>query len=62
MKNDLEPRLGILGSWWAMLPLGVIALLCLRRTILEDRFLHRELEGYPAYGQRVRFRLIPGIW
>jgi protein-S-isoprenylcysteine O-methyltransferase Ste14 len=51
-----------LGSWWAIVPMAVIALLILRRTALEDRFLHRELEGYAAYAQQVRCRLIPGIW
>jgi len=33
-----------------------------RRTILEDRFLHRELAGYQEYARKVRHRLVPGIW
>jgi len=32
------------------------------RLQLEERFLRRELPGYAAYADRVRFRLIPGIW
>ncbi len=51
-----------LGSWWAMAPLVVPAFLMLRRTILEDRFLRRELPGYADYASRVRYRLLPGIW
>ncbi|MFH2101847.1 MAG: isoprenylcysteine carboxylmethyltransferase family protein [Chloroflexota bacterium] len=51
-----------LGSLWAMIPvIPLIANLCLR-TWLEDRTLHAELEGYPAYAARVRYRLIPAIW
>ena len=37
-----------LGSWWALAPVGAAGLLLLRRTIIEDRFLHENLEGYPA--------------
>ena len=51
-----------LGSWWALLPaLGVVGVL-VRRTILEDRFLHSELAGYQEYARKVRYRLLPGIW
>jgi len=32
------------------------------RTVLEDGVLHREREGYDAYAERVRYRLVPGIW
>ncbi len=32
------------------------------RTFLEDRLLHRELEGYPEYAAKVKYRLIPYIW
>ncbi len=32
------------------------------RTRLENNFLQAELPGYRAYGQEVRYRLIPGIW
>ncbi len=52
----------VLGSWSAMAPAAVMAALILRRTALEDRFLHEELEGYPDYAKRVRSRLLPGIW
>lgn len=51
-----------LGSWWALLPAAGILALIVRRTALEDQFLYRELEGYPAYTNKVRYRLLPGVW
>jgi protein-S-isoprenylcysteine O-methyltransferase Ste14 len=32
------------------------------RTIMEEKTLMRELEGYPEYAQHVRYRLIPFVW
>ncbi|NIP28416.1 MAG: isoprenylcysteine carboxyl methyltransferase, partial [Phycisphaerae bacterium] len=32
------------------------------RTVLEDQTLQEELPGYRDYAQRVRYRLIPGIY
>ena len=32
------------------------------RLRLEEQFLRHELPGYTAYAERVRYRLIPGIW
>jgi protein-S-isoprenylcysteine O-methyltransferase Ste14 len=51
-----------LGSWWALIPAGLASLLLVLRTVWEDRTLHSELPGYAAYAQKVRFRLIPGVW
>jgi protein-S-isoprenylcysteine O-methyltransferase Ste14 len=51
-----------LGSGWAMAPLGLCVLMILRRTALEDRFLHEQLPGYPDFAERVRHRLLPGLW
>jgi protein-S-isoprenylcysteine O-methyltransferase Ste14 len=34
----------------------------LARTTLEDRTLLRELDGITGYAQRVRYRLVPGLW
>jgi protein-S-isoprenylcysteine O-methyltransferase Ste14 len=51
-----------LGSLWAMIPTGVVAGLLVVRTALEDRTLQDELSGYRDYAQRVRYRLLPGIW
>jgi protein-S-isoprenylcysteine O-methyltransferase Ste14 len=51
-----------LGSLVCFIPAGLCALLMLLRTVLEDRTLRAELAGYPEYAQRVRWRLIPGLW
>ena len=51
-----------LGSWLAAL-LGLLMVLpILVRTAREDRTLHDQLDGYAAYAQRVRYRLLPGVW
>lgn len=52
----------LLGSWWAWVPAAVMLIIIPIRTGLEDRTLHRELDGYPDYAKRVRYRLCPGIW
>ncbi len=51
-----------LGSWTALVPALVAALLVIVRTALEDRTLRAELPGYLAYAGRVPSRLVPGIW
>jgi protein-S-isoprenylcysteine O-methyltransferase Ste14 len=50
------------GSWLAMLPMLVFAALFVRRTLVEDRMLRRELPGYAEYALRVRYRLIVGVF
>ena len=52
----------ILGSWWAMIPSGLAAVLYVVRTALEDETLHQELVGYEAYARQVEYRLLPGVW
>ena len=52
----------LLGSLWALIPCGLVALGTIIRTALEDRTLLEELDGYKEYAQRVRYRLLPGIW
>ena len=51
-----------LGSLYSLIPAAVIAGLFILRTILEDKTLKEELPGYREYTQKVRFRLIPGLW
>lgn len=51
-----------LGSWLAMIPVLGFAALFIRRTLLEDRMLQQELAGYAEYAQRVKYRLVPGIF
>jgi protein-S-isoprenylcysteine O-methyltransferase Ste14 len=51
-----------LGSWLAF-GLGLLyAALILRRAHFEDRFLQANLAGYREYAERVRYRLVPGLW
>lgn len=52
----------ILGSWWALIPGALAALLMIARTALEDKTLQEELDGYQDYAEQVRYRLLPGIW
>jgi len=52
----------LLGSLWALIPTILVALGTIIRTALEDRTLLEELDGYKEYAQRVRYRLLPGIW
>jgi protein-S-isoprenylcysteine O-methyltransferase Ste14 len=51
-----------LGSLWALILGGLSALLMVVRTVLEDKMLLDELDGYKEYARRVRYRLAPGIW
>jgi protein-S-isoprenylcysteine O-methyltransferase Ste14 len=51
-----------LESLWALIPAGLTALLYVLRTALEDKTLQEELPGYKEYAQRVRYRLLPGVW
>lgn len=52
----------LLGSWWAIVLGALMAVLMVVRTALEDRTLQAELPGYKEYTQRVRYRLLPGVW
>lgn len=52
----------LLRSRAALVPAAFTAGWVVLRTALEDAFLRRGLEGYAAYAQRVRARLVPGIW
>ena len=51
-----------LGSWLAALLPIIPALAVIRRTMIEDKMLQQSLAGYPEYAQKVRYRLIPGVW
>lgn len=63
--GNIPPLLGIvlaLGSAWALVPAVVALTITAIRTDLEDRTLKEELPGYQEYAERVRFRLIPGVY
>lgn len=51
-----------LGSWIAAAIGLVMSAMILRRVMFEDAFLQKNLDGYAAYTDRVRHRLIPGVW
>ena len=63
--GNIPPLFGIvlaLGSVWTLIPAAVATIITVVRTVLEDQTLQEELPGYREYAQRVRYRLIPGIY
>ncbi|HEX4439567.1 MAG TPA: isoprenylcysteine carboxylmethyltransferase family protein [Thermoanaerobaculia bacterium] len=52
----------LLGSWRGLGGAAILIALVARRAVLEERLLRGRLEGYAAYAERVRYRLVPGIW
>ncbi|MCI0467606.1 MAG: isoprenylcysteine carboxylmethyltransferase family protein [Beijerinckiaceae bacterium] len=52
----------LLGSWLGVAAASLIGCVIIVRTVLEDRELHRKLEGYAAYARLVPYRLLPKIW
>jgi protein-S-isoprenylcysteine O-methyltransferase Ste14 len=52
----------VLGSWWGLVTVPILALLFGIRIGIEERTLRTGLEGYGDYARRVRWRLIPFIW
>ena len=52
----------VLGSLWTFIPVGLAICLTVVRTVLEDRTLKDELDGYKDYARRVRYKLVPGVW
>ena len=59
----LMPAAGLaLGSWWSILPNAACMVLAVRRLLIEDRYLQENLPGYTEYADRVRYRLLPGVW
>lgn len=51
-----------LGSYWAIIPALVIIPLLVARIRNEEEVLLYELAGYAAYCQKVKYRLLPGVW
>jgi protein-S-isoprenylcysteine O-methyltransferase Ste14 len=42
----------------ALIPIGTLVL----RMLIEEHFLRHQLDGYKAYTERTRYRLIPFLW
>jgi len=51
-----------LGSTWGMLPMILLPAFLVARILNEEKVLREELEGYQEYTQKVKYRLIPGLW
>lgn len=52
----------VLGSWWAFVPIVIVVVGLIVRTVFEERTLRAELPGYAEYTQRVKWRWVPGVW
>jgi len=52
----------LLGSYWAISPAAICAVIFIMRTSKEDHVLMDELAGYKTYAQIIKYRLIPRIW
>jgi protein-S-isoprenylcysteine O-methyltransferase Ste14 len=52
----------VLGSWWGLATIPVLALFFGIRIGIEEQTLRMGLDGYDDYARRVRRRLVPFIW
>jgi protein-S-isoprenylcysteine O-methyltransferase Ste14 len=52
----------VLGSWAGVAVALVYSAMIVRRVLFEDAFLRKHLDGYQAYTERVRYRLVPGVF
>jgi protein-S-isoprenylcysteine O-methyltransferase Ste14 len=52
----------LLGSLWGLLGLVLIVPLLAARALGEEALLFEGLPGYREYSEKVRFRLLPGLW
>jgi protein-S-isoprenylcysteine O-methyltransferase Ste14 len=52
----------LLGSYYGVLFGSLLIMLLMHRTILEERTLQEELEGYTDYMAEVQYRVLPYIW
>ena len=52
----------VLGSWYALIAFAFYPVIIVVRLKEEEALLTKELAGYDAYKQKVKYRLIPYIW
>lgn len=52
----------LLGSWWGVACVPLLAAGLGYRAVREERTLAAQLGGYDAYLTRVRYRLVPYVW
>lgn len=51
-----------LGAFWGLIFSGIIGILLIVRTTLEDTTLKKELPGYAEYTENTKYKLIPLLW
>lgn len=52
----------LFGSLWSIIPISLLIVLLITRTILEDKTLKNELKGYPEYSNKTRYKILPYVW
>ncbi|MBX9589566.1 MAG: isoprenylcysteine carboxylmethyltransferase family protein [Hyphomonadaceae bacterium] len=52
----------LLGAWLGLAVAPLVIALIAVRIVLEEATLRAGLPGYADYTQRVRWRLLPGVW
>ena len=52
----------VLGSWYALIVFAFYPAIIVVRLKDEEKLLTKELPGYEAYKQKVKYRLLPFIW
>lgn len=52
----------LLSSWYALIGSAMTVVFFGARAVGEERLLTKELDGYPEYAARVRYRLLPYVW
>ena len=51
-----------LGSYWGLIPVGLIVVSLHFRITDEEQLLKEELDGYKEYMQQTKYRIFPKIW
>lgn len=51
-----------LGSYWGLLVVAAAVLVFVARILDEENAMRQDLAGYPEYMDKVRYRLVPGVW
>lgn len=51
-----------LGSYWSLLAAIPVVSVIVFRILNEEKVLSENLPGYKEYLQKVRYRLVPGLW
>jgi protein-S-isoprenylcysteine O-methyltransferase Ste14 len=51
-----------LGSYWSLIGSVLMVIIVIARIYGEEKFLKDNLQGYKEYLNRVKYRIIPGIW